>query len=59
LTSDQNIVVAGSIDSLIYLWERRDNEQSVSEKFRGVLHTIGNINPSNFASSVEGNNLVE
>jgi len=52
------MVVAGSIDSLIYLWER-NNEQSVSEKSHDVLHNIGNINPSNYASSVEGNNLVE
>lgn len=58
LTSDQNLVIAGSVDALIYLWER-DNEQSVSEESHDVLHTIGNINSSNFASSVQGNNLVE
>jgi len=51
------LVVAGSVDALIYLWER-DNE-SVSKESHDVLHTIGNINPSNFASSVQGNNLVE
>ncbi|XP_060859764.1 uncharacterized protein LOC132936966 isoform X2 [Metopolophium dirhodum] len=58
LTSDQNLVVAGSVDALIYLWER-DNEQSLSEESHDILHTIGNINPSNFAPSVQGNNLVE
>jgi len=58
LTFDQNLVVAGSIDSLIYVWER-DNELSVSEKSHDVLHTNENMNPSNFASSVQGNNLVE
>ncbi|XP_016656516.1 uncharacterized protein LOC100569295 isoform X14 [Acyrthosiphon pisum] len=58
LTSDQNLVVAGSVDALIYLWER-DNEQSVSEESHDVLHTIGNINSSTFSSSVQENNLVE
>jgi len=58
LTSDQNLVVAGSVDALIYLWER-DNEQSASEESHDVLHNTGNINPSNFASSIQENNLVE
>lgn len=58
LTFDQNLVVAGSVDSMIYLWER-DNEQSVSEKSCDVLHTNENISPSNLSSSVQENNLVE
>jgi len=31
LTFDQNLVVAGSIDSLIYLWERKNDESSEEE----------------------------
>lgn len=58
LTFDQNLVVAGSVDSMIYLWER-DNEQSISEKSCDVLHTNENISPSNLSSSVQENNLVE
>jgi len=58
LTFDQNLVAAGSVDSMIYLWER-DNEQSVSEKSSDVLHTIGNISPSNSSSSVQENNSIE
>ncbi|XP_026819668.1 uncharacterized protein LOC113558416 isoform X4 [Rhopalosiphum maidis] len=57
LTSDLKLVAAGSLDSLIYLWER-PTQQPVPEK-TDILHTIGNINPSNFTSSVQGNNLME
>ncbi|XP_025198832.1 LOW QUALITY PROTEIN: uncharacterized protein LOC112597120 [Melanaphis sacchari] len=57
LTSDLKFVAAGSLDSLIYLWERR--QQFLEEKNPDILHSIGNINPSNFASSVPGNNLME
>lgn len=56
LTSDQKCVVAGSLDSLIYLWERAE---SVVEQTGDVLHSIENINHSNFTSSVQGNNLFE
>ncbi|XP_060844674.1 uncharacterized protein LOC132924402 isoform X1 [Rhopalosiphum padi] len=58
LTSDLKLVAAGSLDSLIYLWER-STQQSVPEKTPDILHTIGNINPSNFTSSIQGNNLME
>ncbi|KAE9528871.1 hypothetical protein AGLY_012446 [Aphis glycines] len=57
LTSDLKLVAAGSLDSLIYLWER-PIQQSVPEK-TDFLHSIGKINPINFTSSVQGNNSME
>ncbi|XP_022174568.1 uncharacterized protein LOC111036738 [Myzus persicae] len=57
LTIDQNLVIAGSIDSLIYLWER-DNKKSESDRTYN-LHNIENINPSNSSSSVQGNDFIE
>lgn len=57
LTSDLKLVAAGSLDSLIYLWER-PIQQSIPEK-TDILHSIGKINPINFTSSVQGNNSME